>query len=378
MFHAIVKPLGRRTLLLDIPEPAALHLPAVSAHDSGARQTLAAFKSRADRRLEALAAEWIARAASLGDRAPTPVDLVRSVTDLTGRGGKRVRPALAYHAALCFDHGLDDGALLDATLSVEVLQSYLLIHDDLMDRDPVRRGGPSAHEALSTLANDRGVGEALAVLAGDLGCAMAQELLLGDGLPPSRALAATRELARMQWEVILGQHLDIVGGAPSAVVHDLKTASYTTRGPVRLGAALAGAEAEALGRLTRYGTPLGVAFQVRDDLLGTFGKPDDLGKPVGADLRAGKRTALVELALERATGPGRKALEAVLGDPAAPDEAVAAACAVIEETGTRRDCEERVSRLTGEALAALEGCAFREEGLSFLRGLALLLADRDR
>jgi geranylgeranyl diphosphate synthase type I len=342
-----------------------------------AREELLRFKGRADDRLRVLARGWVDGSLE-GDRSPSPRELAGAVVDLTLRGGKRVRPALACFAARCFDHGLDEASLLDAALSVEVLQTYLLIHDDVMDGDPERRGGPSVHVAMARLAGDEALGRSLAILAGDLACAMAQDLLVRAGLPAARLGPAMAELVRMQWDVIQGQHLDMVGGAAPAVVQDAKTASYTTRGPVRLGAALAGAEAEAMSRLERYGTPLGRAFQIRDDLLGTFGNAADLGKPVGADLRAGKRTELIEAALAAANEAQRAALLAVQGNPAASAERVAAACRVIEETGARRRSEAMVEGLTAEALDALEGAGLRAEGLELLRGVALLLAGRDR
>lgn len=346
-------------------------------HIQTAQDKLATFKERADRRLRILARVWADRSLP-SNREPSPFDLIEAVTALTARGGKRVRPALAYAAACCFDHGIDDDTLLDATLSVELLQSYLLIHDDVMDDDPERRGGPSVHVVMTKKAASEVTGRSLAILAGDLGCAMSQELLICSDLPKERAMAAMAELVRMQWEVIQGQVLDVVGGADPALVQDAKTASYTTRGPVRLGAALAGAPPQAVNRLERYGTPLGQAFQIRDDLLGTFGKAASIGKPVGADLRAGKRTALVEDALATSAEEQRAELLAVLGDGSASDEAIEAACWVIEETGARQRSESRIEELTDDALEALSDCEFREEGLSFLRGVALLLADRDR
>ncbi len=345
-----------------------------------ARTDLGEFKQRADQQLELLGAKW--REQTLpGSTRPTPTDLLQALLDLTQRGGKRVRPALAYFSASCFDHGLDESALLEAVLSVEVLQTYLLIHDDVMDDDPERRGGPAVHVALTRLSGDETTGRSLAILAGDLGCALAGKLLLHPSIPPQRALKASEELFTMQWEVIQGQLLDIVGGADPLLVHDAKTASYTTRGPVRLGAVLAGAAEEQVELLGRYGTPLGKAFQVRDDLLGTFGKAADLGKPVGSDLRAGKRTVLVRQALEQANESQCEAIEAVLGEGDAPDELIEKACRAIEETGAKKRSEDLIDRLTGEALAVLDepvAAGLRDPGVSFLRGVALLLAERDR
>jgi geranylgeranyl diphosphate synthase type I len=342
-----------------------------------ARERLASFGARLDDRLAAQSRAWEGRSLE-GTGHLAPRELIRSVTGLTLRGGKRVRPALAWAAATCFDHGLDEGALLDAVSSVEWLQTYLLIHDDVMDDDPVRRGGDAVHVALGKLAGDRGVGRSLAILAGDIGCAMAQEALVCADLPRDRVLPAMRELITMQWEVIQGQHLDMVGGASPERIHDAKTASYTTRGPVRLGAVLAGAAPVEVDRLERYGTPLGRAFQVRDDLLGVFGKGAATGKPVGADLRAGKRTDLVESALAAADSRQAAALQAVLGRADATEAQVQAACAVIEETGARRRSEAVIDAATRDALAALDGGGLREEGAAFLRGVAMLLAGRDR
>ncbi len=345
------------------------------------RENLARFRQRADGRLEVLSQRWLERALP-GATVPTPRDMLEAVIGLTRRGGKRVRPALAYSAACCFDHGLDDEVLLDASLSVELLQTYLLIHDDVMDDDPERRGGPAVHVTLTEQAGDETTGRSLAILAGDLACALAQELLFHPGIRSSRAVAASRELVRMQWEVIQGQLLDITAGAEPLAIHDAKTASYTTRGPVRLGGALAGASPEHLELLTRYGTPLGLAFQVRDDLLGTFGQKAAMGKPVGSDLRAGKRTALVEEALDRADADQRAAILTVLGAAEASDGEIGAACRAIEATGAKAHSEELIDRLTAEALAALDEAdgrlSLRDEGRAFLKGLALLLAERDR
>lgn len=327
--------------------------------------------------MRVLGRAWEERSLS-GEGELPPRELVCAVTELTLRGGKRVRPAVAEAAARCFDHGLNQEVLLDAVLSVELLQTYLLIHDDVMDDDPERRGGPAVHALLAERVGDPVTGRSLAILAGDLGCAMAQELLVEADLPTERSRAALRELVRMQWEVIQGQHLDMIGGAEPAAIHDAKTASYTTRGPARLGGALAGADQASMDRLERYGTPLGRAFQVRDDLLGVFGQASSLGKPVGADLRAGKRTELVEAALEGSNETQREALLCVLGRPEATDEQIALACQVIEETGAKGRSESLIERLTGEALAALDGSDFRPEGVEILRGVALLLAERER
>jgi geranylgeranyl diphosphate synthase type I len=304
--------------------------------------------------------------------------MIRAIMALTLRGGKRVRPALAYGAANCFDHGLDESALLDGVLSLELLQTYLLIHDDVMDDDDQRRGGPAVHVVLSEQSGSENLGRSLAILAGDLACAMAQELLLHPALPPQRVRAALAELARMQWDVIQGQQLDLLAGAPPEAIHDAKTASYTTRGPLRLGAVLAGAPAHDVERMERLGRPLGRAFQVRDDLLGVFGRAEATGKPVGADLRAGKRTELVEYALTRGSADQQKEVRALLGQRDAPEAQVQRVCAILEQTGARQWSEDLVLSLTEQAQEALRESSWQEEGAAFLSDITRRLAKRDR
>ncbi len=308
---------------------------------------------------------------------PSPEALYDQVVDLTMRGGKRLRPALVYHTALCFEHGLDPETLLDASLSVELLQASLLIHDDIMDRDEVRRGGPTVHHALAEQAGDDWTGVSLGMLAGSLAGLLAQRLLLETNLHPQRYIAASAELLRMNYEVLFGQQLDIVKGAPPGDIHRWKTSSYTTLGPMRLGGALGGAREPQVAILAAYGEPLGRAFQMRDDLLGVFGKAGITGKPVGADLRAGKRTDLVERTLTVAPAEERATLEAVLGDPEASDEAVAAACALIERVGVRAEVEREIEDLTNDAIAALETDQLRPAGVPFLVDVASWLARRE-
>src|SRR5262249_23537715 len=156
--------------------------------------------------------------------------------------------------------------------ALEILHAYLLVHDDWMDQDEVRRGGPSVHVMLRRAVSDDRLGDAAAILAGDFGSAMAQRLLLQVEAPAAHLAEAAKVFARIQEDVVLGQTLDLLD--PSCDVetkHDLKTGSYTVRGPLALGAALAGASDERRAALERFGAPLGVAFQLRDDLLGVFG-----------------------------------------------------------------------------------------------------------
>ncbi len=226
------------------------------------------------------------------------------------------------------------GRTLDASAAVELLQTYLLIHDDWMDQDTVRRGGPSVPAAMRARFGDAHLGNCMAVLAGDLASAWAFELLLASPFPDGREREGYAAFLRMEQEVFFGQHLDLVGSADVSRMHQLKTGSYTVRGPLSLGALLGGASGDQLAGLERFGEPLGLAFQLRDDLLGTFGEASTMGKPTGGDLRRGRQTSVVQAAREVLDPDAWAPIGAVLGRTDATDAEVARA--VDSARGLRR------------------------------------------
>ncbi|XXT25409.1 polyprenyl synthetase family protein [Sorangium sp. So ce429] len=271
---------------------------------------------------------------------------------LTLRGGKRFRAGLliAAYQGVAPDAPLEPA--IDAGVALELLQTYLLIQDDWIDGDAVRRGDRTAHVGLAEVLGDPHLGASSAILAGDLTWGFALSALAGAEAPPATTLAAVRLFCKIHEDVVIGQHLDLVGRAEDVEqMHALKTGSYTVRGPLALGATLAGAPAETVAALERFAAPMGVAFQLRDDLLGTFGSAAATGKPVGNDLRAGKRTAVLAAAEGRLDAAGRGAVERALGRKDASDEAVAAATQALEACGARRAVEERLSALCDEAQA---------------------------
>ncbi len=306
--------------------------------------------------------------------------LLAPFADLVLRGGKRLRPALAA-AAFTAAGGTEDEAdargLGRLGAALELLQGYLLVHDDWMDGDLVRRGGPAVHAVFREQTGARHLGDALGVVAGDLGCLLAWRALLSVRFPERRTEAALRRWSVMQQEVLLGQQLDLLGHPDSGLVHQLKTGSYTVRGPLVLGGLLAGAEPPLLEALERFGTPLGEAFQLRDDLLGTFGDPRRTGKPVGADLLAGKRTAIVEEAERRLSQAERAPLWRVLARPEAGEGELRDAVELLERSGVRAAVEARAEARLAEALEALERAPVTDVGRTRLRWLAERMVRRN-
>ncbi len=332
-------------------------------------------KAGVEAELEASAAARRTWAAAIG---PDAAAVVSALFDVATRGGKRIRPALLAAANLACGGAKKDPAAMRAGVALEILHAYLLVHDDWMDDDEVRRGGPSAHASLRGRYGSRQLGDACAILSGDFGQAFAFEALATLAVPAERALAAVREVSRMLADVVAGQVLDVTGASHTReaveAMHRLKTSSYTTRTPLVLGAILAGAPPETCEALRAAGEPLGVAFQLSDDLLGTFGDPAKTGKSARGDLRRGKRTALVaELEDDRAA---RQLLPRVLGVEDAPDEEVDALVARMVEGGAKARVEARVVALLDDSRARIAALRLRDEGTALLLGAVEMLGAR--
>jgi len=257
--------------------------------------------------------------AGIGDGVTPLADLAESFT----AGGKRLRPAFcAWGWIAVAGEPAEAGPLVRAAASLDVLHVSALVHDDVMDASDTRRGIPAAHRQFAALHADRGLrggatdfGRAGAILLGDLLLVWSQQLFRGSGLPPAAVARATPVMESVLTEVITGQFLDILAQArptldarrsPQEVrsqidqVLEFKTARYTVVRPLQIGAALAGGTPEQLAALGSYGSAVGRAFQLRDDVLGVFGDAAVTGKPAGDDLREGKLTALLAAALRLA------------------------------------------------------------------------------
>lgn len=337
-------------------------------------QLLSGTRREIDSRLRAFFAEEEKAAEACG---PDTHAVFRAVCDLTMRGGKRARPALvvAGYLATPGAHRTQIDPTYSVGVALELLQSYLLIHDDWMDNDDVRRGGPAVHVLLRQHHNDARMGEINAILAGDYACALAQKaLFLGlQGHP--HGLTVASNFAKIQRDVVFGQVLDVVGRAEDIErMHDLKTGSYTVQGPLELGAQLAGASPRVIDALRRFALPIGVAFQLCDDLLSAFGSEEATGKPRGNDLRAGKRTSVLVEA-ERLLSPSDLALlRGVSGNPDASSEQIDEVLRAFELCGARAAVEARRDALLQEAEASLESSALEERHL--LRDAARALVIR--
>ncbi|MFJ2745641.1 polyprenyl synthetase family protein [Streptomyces sp. NPDC087440] len=290
-----------------------------------------------------------------------PVDVTEALGEFFASGGKRLRPllcVLGWHAA--GGHG-DDEEVVRTAAAVEMFHAFCLIHDDIMDSSSTRRGRPTVHCAMAHRYDHDHIGTSAAILIGDMALAWSDELLNSPHRAPHRQAALHRVIDAMRQEVIYGQYLDLM--APFTPLTDhraalqvirFKTAKYTIERPLHAGAVLAGADPELLAALSRYALPLGEAFQLRDDILGVYGQPQETGKPVLDDLREGKHTVLIALAAQQATPAQHHLLHNLLGDPALDEDGAAQIRRVLQTTGARDQVEHMITTRYAQALTALQ------------------------
>lgn len=312
--------------------------------------------------------------------------------DFVAAGGKRLRPQFVWWGFRAAGGDAAAGAdVLPVAAAVELVHACALIHDDVMDASPLRRNRPTAHEGFGAAhlaagwAGDPGhYGVSAAIMLGDLALVVADGLFARAPAKPSHLAAAFDEFTRMRIEVVEGQYLDLVDGnrargdtATALHVASLKTAKYTVERPLRLGACLTGAPAAVLEGLSAFGEPLGIAFQLRDDLLGAFGDAAVTGKPAGIDFREGKHTYLVALAREAATAAQAAALDSLIGDPGLDAAGVEAVRDILRTSGAVAACEARIDTLSAEALDALGRVGAPPAAEAALADLARRCVDRE-
>ena len=303
--------------------------------------------------------------------SPPTLELVDEIEALTMRGGKRLRPAVAVAGYRCVRPGDGMERLVELGASLELLQSYLLIHDDWMDGDEIRRGGTAVHASLQRRHRDPHLGAALGVLAGNLASVYAWELFLEAPYPTQAWARASATFLRIQKQVYCGQQLDLTGNDDVARMHSLKTTSYSVRGPLLLGALLGNPSPDQLRALADWAGPIGEAFQIRDDLLGALGAPDSTGKP-GMDIPHGKMSSVL-VELRRSTDPAeRLPVETILGRGDADERELGEARRVLHDSGVINRLEQRIMDLRNDALTALDGASFGPQG----RGMLVELTDK--
>ncbi|WP_331727935.1 polyprenyl synthetase family protein [Streptomyces sp. NBC_00158] len=339
------------------------------------------LKVRVDGALHGFVAEETALLVAIDpELGPVAEQLSAVVAD-----GKRLRAAFAYWGWRAAGQP-DSEAMVRAATAMELVHAAAVVHDDLIDESPVRRGLPTAHLALRGAVPEgpgrEAAGRALAMLVGDLLTAWSGQLFASCGLPAGYLARARPLWATLARELIAGECLEVLRtrAAPSETgsleIVRYKTAKYTVEHPLHLGALLAGAPPELLDALTAYGLPLGEAFQLRDDLLGVFGDPARTGKSNLDDLVGAKPTALLALALARSGPTDRARLHELLSHPGPGADRLDELRALLTRSGARSRVEELIEERAAAARGALARAALPAQAAAALGDLVTAVTAR--
>lgn len=312
-------------------------------------------------------------------------------------GGKRLRAQFCATGYQAIAGALDPMSehypptLLGSALSLELFHAAALIHDDIIDQSATRRGKPAVHELFAQRhrqekwrsQSDR-YGTASAILLGDLMQSWADQTFTESTSEVGTSIQRTarNHFNRMRTEVAAGQYLDVLEEQMGALVPEseqleratrvlvFKSAKYSVESPLLIGASLAGATPQQEELLREFGLPVGVAFQLRDDILGVFGDAEVTGKPSGDDLREGKRTVLVGLTRQHLSASARSVFDELLGDPALSAEQIDMLQRTMRDSGAVDAVEQMIEANTNRALTVLEDAGFGSEARSQLVDLA--------
>lgn len=326
------------------------------------------------------------------------IELADVGADYTLRGGKRLRAVLVATGCWCACGNRElVNKVIDLAAAIELLQSYLLVHDDIMDRDELRRGGPTAHVTFTKKCLEHGwrdcshYGVSQAITLGDLLEASAVGLITRSPLPSHIVKTLVQTYSSGLRKVAYGQFLDVMLSQLSLaeiseedvlLVYKLKTSSYTIELPLHLGAIACGGDSELLSTLSLYAIPAGIAFQVRDDIIGLYGSPEVTGKPAGSDVKGKKKTLLVIKAYQLGGVEERKFLEEVydkLDSQQITDLHVERVREIVKSTGSLDYSEKLIDEHINSALKALESSStICSEVKEFLKYMTMRLAYREK
>ncbi len=351
-----------------------------------ARKWLAQFKEEFDPLLTDYLNERIVDARGRDEFTADGLEYCRK---MIMSGGKRLRPALVVQGYRGVG-GSDDEAIMHAAMSVELIHAFLLVHDDIMDKDALRHGVPTVHEhyrkQMRYLMNEAGAvhaGQSIALVFGDILNALGNHALFTANFDKERIIAALTYLQQIIHYTVIGQLQDVTaeyrGNATreeTLRMYEYKTARYTIESPLVLGAILAGADEKLLAQIGKFAIPLGVAFQIRDDILGVFGDAEKLGKPVGSDISAGKMTLLVVEARRLASEKDVATINSILGTEDLNERDIAQFRAIITDCGALTEVENFAEKLVGEAIAELAQIDFAPDTKEFLASLASYMVKR--
>jgi len=318
------------------------------------------------------------------------IEMIENLKKFTLSSGKRIRPILFYFGYVLAG-GKNIVEALKTSIAIELAHSCFLIHDDIIDQDDFRRGDLSMHYKYEKSFADKlkekkleHFGISMGIIVGDLASTFGYEILINSDFSLDLKIKAIGRLNYIIANTIAGEALDVILAEHPNIKIDrifemqkYKTAKYTIEGPLHLGAILAGADEKFLESLSRFAVPVGIAFQIQDDIIGIFGDEKKIGKPVGSDIKEGKKTFLISKALEKANDDQKNILNSALGNKNISVEDVDKVRNIIVKTGSLEFSKTKARELIDGAKKSLNDLDISEENKKFLCDLADFIAGRE-
>lgn len=350
-------------------------------------QELKSFKTIFDQGMEKFLDLKIAQAQKI---SPEAREMVRNLKNYVLSSGKRIRPALMYYVYLALG-GKNKKEALRLAMASEFIHTFLIIHDDVMDRDDFRRGMPSIHCIYKKLAEKNHYpvsaphyGNSQAISIGDMCFGFVGEIISQSKFNRGIKDKLLKKISDIIFNTTIGQFHDVFAAAKNGIdekhvltILEYKTARYTVECPLHLGAIIAGASGNILKNLSDFSIPLGIAFQIQDDILGVFGSSKETGKPVGADIREEKKTLLIIKALEFGNKAQKKEIISALGNSRISLAQIEIVRQIIIDTGSLEYSKKLAEKLVGDARCALERSKLSKESKEFFSAVAEFMIKRD-
>ncbi|KKP67962.1 MAG: hypothetical protein UR66_C0009G0052 [Candidatus Moranbacteria bacterium GW2011_GWE1_35_17] len=318
-------------------------------------------------------------------------EALKQVKKITLSGGKRLRPALMYWSYLGVG-GQNRKEIIKTSISIELIHMFLLIHDDIIDNDSKRHGVETIHSRYNKIGkiiakekrDSVHFGNSMGIVVGDIVCALGNQVLFKSKFNAELVIKALDQLQSIIARVAVGEAQDVFiehkRMASEKEVLDMyknKTAKYTIEGPLHLGAILGGASDKLLNKISEFAVPVGIAFQIQDDILGIFGNEKKIGKPVGSDIREGKQTILVVRALKNASKKQKEVLNRLLGKKDISEVEIEEFRKIIRETEALDYSNILAQKLIKEGKEALHNIGFNKESEKTLLALADYMTQRE-
>ncbi len=315
--------------------------------------------------------------------------LIKSMEDFSKRGGKRLRPILMIQGYNLFK--AENHEIIKISISIELIHNFLLVHDDVMDRDILRRGGLTINKLYSNYfkssvntGSDTHLGNATAITIGNIFCSLGNAVIGNSSFPEKNKCKALNAISEIITNVGIGQCYDIMYSRKEdltekeiLIMYNLKTAVYSFSGPLVLGATLAGASKTSIKKIESFSKPLGLAFQIKDDLLDLYGTESMLGKPVGSDFREAKKTLLLTTMLKLATPKERKEILIFLGNKKLNKRDINRLKKIGVEGGAFDYCNSLSDRLINKATVILRKSSYNKKGIEILLQIADYIQKRE-